>query len=159
MSIAARRELVNEIAPRYRSAGKAEKERILDELVATTAYDGKHAMRLHKDPPPPAREKRPRKRKRTYGQAERGLQPASGGRTSVRPSPRPGRLRSGGGFGSPAPGFSGPAAGFPGSSGGVLDPTGGLPESARNAPDPAGDISDSAGDVPGSTVTISFRGK
>lgn len=70
MSIAARRELVSEIAPRYRSAGKADKGRILDELVATTGYDRKHAMRLLKDPPPLNRKKRPRKRKRVYGQAE-----------------------------------------------------------------------------------------
>ena len=50
MSIATRRELVPEVAPRYRLAGKPEKGRILDELVATTGYDRKYALRLLKAP-------------------------------------------------------------------------------------------------------------
>jgi hypothetical protein len=66
MSIAARRELVREVSPRYRSACKLEKGRILDELVAVTGYDRKYALRLLKAPPPVANAKRTRKRKRTY---------------------------------------------------------------------------------------------
>jgi hypothetical protein len=66
MSIAARRELLREVAPRYRSAGKLEKGRILDELTATTGYERKYALRLLKAPPPLAGPKRTRKRKRTY---------------------------------------------------------------------------------------------
>lgn len=88
MSIAARRELVNEIAPRYRAAGKPEKGRILDELVATTGYERKHATRLLKSPAPVERKKRTRKRKRTYGELEQRalarLWPVSGHLSSRR---------------------------------------------------------------------------
>ena len=70
LSIATRRELVHEVAPRYRLAGKPEKGRILDEPVATTGYDRKYALRLLKAPPPVERKKRTRKRKRIYGEFE-----------------------------------------------------------------------------------------
>lgn len=70
MSVAARRELVRELAPRYRAAGKIEKGRILDELTATTGYERKYALRLLKDPPSAVRKKGTRKRKRIYTEFE-----------------------------------------------------------------------------------------
>ena len=42
----ARDELVNSLARRYAVAGRAEKARILDEIVAITGFHRKHAMRL-----------------------------------------------------------------------------------------------------------------
>ncbi len=43
MSLNARRELIQSIAQRYHEASKADKERILDELVAATGYHRKSA--------------------------------------------------------------------------------------------------------------------
>lgn len=70
MSIAARRELVREVSSRYRSAGKLEKGRILDELVAVTGYERKYAVRLLKAPPAVGSPKRTRKKRRTYTEVE-----------------------------------------------------------------------------------------
>src|SRR5262245_24871989 len=41
----ARREVVSAVAERYRSVGRGEKGRILDELTAVTGWHGKHAVR------------------------------------------------------------------------------------------------------------------
>ena len=46
MSQVSKRELLAELRPRYRKAGQAEKQRILDELVATTGYHRKYAIQV-----------------------------------------------------------------------------------------------------------------
>jgi hypothetical protein len=45
ISMGARREVMTAVAERYRSAGRAEKGRILDELTATAGWHRKHAVR------------------------------------------------------------------------------------------------------------------
>ena len=60
----ARREVVSAVAERYRSAGRREKGRILDELTAVTGWHRKHAVRaLRAKPLTPAAETVPRKRR------------------------------------------------------------------------------------------------
>ncbi|NJO33735.1 MAG: transposase family protein [Rhodospirillales bacterium] len=55
ISMGARREVVSAVAERYRSAGRREKGRILDELAAVTGWHRKHAVRaLRARPPTPA---------------------------------------------------------------------------------------------------------
>lgn len=66
MSLSARKELLASVAPRYREAGKAEKGRILDELVATCGYDRKYAICALRRPPK-SKNPAPRKRNPTYG--------------------------------------------------------------------------------------------
>jgi len=70
MSIAARRELLEAVAPRYIRASRPEKERILDEFVQTTGYARKYAIHLLHHVP---RERRPfrRRRARKYTPAAR----------------------------------------------------------------------------------------
>jgi len=46
ISAAARRELVESVGARYRSAGPDDKRRMLDEFVAVTGYHRKHAIRI-----------------------------------------------------------------------------------------------------------------
>ena len=46
MSLSSRRELLNRLAPRYRSSTWKGKGRILDEFVSGTGYDRKHSVRL-----------------------------------------------------------------------------------------------------------------
>jgi hypothetical protein len=45
ISMGARREVLAAVAKRYRTAGRVEKGRILDELTATTGWHRKHAVR------------------------------------------------------------------------------------------------------------------
>jgi len=65
MSPQTRRELLKAVRPRYRQAGRQEKERILDEFVAITGYHRKYAIQLlnHGAAPDPGKK---RKRRRTY---------------------------------------------------------------------------------------------
>jgi hypothetical protein len=64
ISMGARREVVSVVAERYRSAGRREKGRILDELTAVTGWHRKHAVRaLRAKPPTQAAETVPRKRR------------------------------------------------------------------------------------------------
>jgi hypothetical protein len=61
MSFRAKRELVVQVAPRYRAARHGQRSIILDEFVAVTGYDRKYAMRLLLGPMrPPAPISRPR---------------------------------------------------------------------------------------------------
>jgi hypothetical protein len=67
ISMSARRELLAVMAERYRSAGRREKGRMLDELTATTGWHRKHASRALSalDARPPE-EKAARRRGRKY---------------------------------------------------------------------------------------------
>jgi hypothetical protein len=67
MSYEAKRQLLLQVADRYKQAGHAQKSIILDEFVAATGYERKYAIRLLRSPviPPPAPIKRPRERR--YG--------------------------------------------------------------------------------------------
>jgi hypothetical protein len=46
MSRRSKREMVEAIQPRYLKASKAGKQQILNELIATTGYHRKHAIRV-----------------------------------------------------------------------------------------------------------------
>jgi len=54
MSQASKREMIREIRPRYTLGTRADKRRILEELVATTGYHRKYAIYLLNHPRPPA---------------------------------------------------------------------------------------------------------
>ena len=70
MSFRAKRELLAQVAPRYREAAHAQKSVILDEFVAATGYARKYAIRLLAQPvPAPAPIRRPREPR--YGAAVR----------------------------------------------------------------------------------------
>jgi hypothetical protein len=64
MSLDSRRELLAVTAPRYRTAHRAERSRILEEFVASTGYHRKYALTLLNHPlsKAPARTKRQRVR-------------------------------------------------------------------------------------------------
>ena len=66
MSLNARRELIQSISQRYHDANKADKKRILDELVAATGYHRKSATRLLNSPPPQPSRQIPHRRTRRY---------------------------------------------------------------------------------------------
>jgi Integrase core domain len=65
--MATRKELLAAIGSRYRAASRSEKERILDEFVATTGYHRKHAIRALRADAPAARP--PAVRNRVYDEA------------------------------------------------------------------------------------------
>ena len=61
MSFRAKRELLVQVAPRYRTARHGERSAILDEFIAVTGYDRKYAIRVLLGPiQPPAPIRRPR---------------------------------------------------------------------------------------------------
>ena len=63
MSFVAKRELLVQVAPRYREATRSEKTAILDEFTAATGYSRKYAIRLLTKPiscPEPIKRSRPR---------------------------------------------------------------------------------------------------
>src|ERR1700752_2433478 len=70
ISMGARREVLSAVAERYRSAKRAEKGRILDELCATTGWHRKHAVRAlrqRETVTPVLGQEAPRERKHRYG--------------------------------------------------------------------------------------------
>ena len=66
ISMSARREITTAVAERYRSAGRAEKGRVLDELCKVAGWHRKHAVRALASAATSAPDG-PRQRKRTYG--------------------------------------------------------------------------------------------
>ncbi len=66
MSLASRRELLAVVAPRYRTAPRAERVRILEEFVASTGYHRKYALTLLNHPVTQASVRKPRTRPRQY---------------------------------------------------------------------------------------------
>jgi hypothetical protein len=67
MSFASKRELLVQVAPRYRKVGNPEKTVILDQFVAATGYARKYAIRLLQQPMPLASKEIRRPRERRYG--------------------------------------------------------------------------------------------
>ena len=62
MSFRAKRELLVQVAPRYRAARHGQRSAILDEFIAVTGYDRKYAIRVLLGPiQPPAPIRRPRR--------------------------------------------------------------------------------------------------
>lgn len=66
MSLQSRRELLAVVAPRYRSAERAERSRILEEFVASTGYHRKYALTLLNHPLSKASAHKQRRRPRQY---------------------------------------------------------------------------------------------
>ena len=69
MSFQAKRELLAQIAPRYREASHSQRSVILNEFVAATGYARKYAIRLLTQPLPLATSPIKRPRARHYGKA------------------------------------------------------------------------------------------
>ncbi len=74
MSQRSKRELVAAIRPRYLKANKAGKEHILNELIATTGYHRKSAIRVLKHGPQPKGLKKPGRRKVYQGEVVLALE-------------------------------------------------------------------------------------
>jgi hypothetical protein len=74
MSHRSKRELIATIRPRYLKADKAGKAHILDELVATTGYHRKYAIRVLKHSPKPKGLKKPGRRKIYQGEVVQALE-------------------------------------------------------------------------------------
>ena len=70
VSMATRRELIEAVGERYRSADRASKGKVLDEFVAITGFHRKHAMRLLRAEPLTKETTRPERR--IYNEAVRG---------------------------------------------------------------------------------------
>ncbi|MDQ6834108.1 MAG: ISNCY family transposase [Chloroflexota bacterium] len=66
MSTKSKRELLTTVSPRYVTASGTERQRILDEFVATTGYHRKYAITLLRHPPPPRRRPITRPREKRY---------------------------------------------------------------------------------------------
>jgi len=66
MSLDSRRELLAVTAPRYRTAHRAERSRILEEFVASTGYQRKYALTLLNHPISKVPARKPRQRARRY---------------------------------------------------------------------------------------------
>jgi hypothetical protein len=71
ISMGARREVVSAVVGRYRSAGRREKGRILDELTAVSGWHRKHAVRALRAKPPPLQAAETVPRKQRYNAAVR----------------------------------------------------------------------------------------
>src|ERR1700757_3555391 len=67
ISMGARREVLSAVAERYRSAKRAAKGRILDELCATTGWHRKHAVRALRPNQTVDEAGASRERRRSYG--------------------------------------------------------------------------------------------
>ena len=74
MSQGSKRELVATIRPRYLKANKAGKEQILNELIATTGYHRKSAIRVLKHGPKPKGLKKPGRQKIYLGEVVQVLE-------------------------------------------------------------------------------------
>ncbi len=74
MSQRSKRELVAAIRPRYLKANKAGKAQILDELIATTGYHRKSAVRVLRHAPKPKGLKKPGRRKIYQGEVVQVLE-------------------------------------------------------------------------------------
>jgi len=74
MSHRSKREMINAIRPRYLKATKTGKEQILDELIATTGYHRKHAIRVLKHSPKPKGLQKPGRRKVYQGEVVQALE-------------------------------------------------------------------------------------
>jgi hypothetical protein len=74
MSLKSKRELLAELRPRYTLGQRSDKQRVLDELVATTGYHRKYAIQLLNHPPK-RRTRPPRARRTKYdGQVRTALE-------------------------------------------------------------------------------------
>jgi len=74
MSHRSKREMIEAIRPRYLKANKSGKEQILDELIATTGYHRKYAIRVLKHSPKPKGLHKPGRRKVYQGEVVQTLE-------------------------------------------------------------------------------------
>ncbi len=74
MSQRSKREMIEAIRPRYLKANKPGKQQILDELIATTGYHRKYAIRVLKHRPKPKGLKKPGRQKIYQGEVVQVLE-------------------------------------------------------------------------------------